>query len=116
MRTPYYSEAEIIAAGKKLTLSHGRNANPIEIQKELGGKGRFSRIRDIWDGYQSDKTAGLSAEIILPDESHTRILTAVLTMQSAMEGIVADEIARMTEQSRTKTEDSGDGGGNLLPL
>ncbi len=99
MRTPHYSEAEIIAAGKKLTLSHGRNATPIEIQKELGGKGKFSRIRDIWNGYQADKTAGLSAEIILPEESHTRIITEVLAMQSAMEGIVADEIGRMTEQS-----------------
>jgi hypothetical protein len=99
MRTPHYSEAEIIAAGKKLTSSHGRNATPIEIHKELGGKGKFSRIRDIWNGYQADKTEGLIADIILPDESHTRILTAVLAMQSAMEGIVTDEIARMTEQS-----------------
>jgi len=99
MRTPHYSEAEIIAAGEKLTLSHGRNANPIEIQKELGGKGKFSRIRDIWNGYQADKTEGLIAEITLPDQSHTRISAAVLAMQSAMEGIVADEICRMTEQS-----------------
>lgn len=99
MRTPHYSEAEIIAAGKKLTLSQGRNATPIEIQKELGGKGKFSRIRNIWNGYQADKTEGLIAQITLPDESHTRISTAVLAMQSAMEGIVADEIGRMTEQS-----------------
>ena len=84
MRTPHYSEAEIIAAGKKLTLSHGRNATPIEIQKELGGKGKFSRIRDIWNGYQADKTAGLSAEIILPEESHTRIITEVLAMQLSL--------------------------------
>jgi hypothetical protein len=99
MRTPHYSEAEIIAAGKKLTSSRGRNATPIEIQKELGGKGKFSRIRDIWNGYQADKTEGLIAEITLPDQSHTRISAAVLAMQSAMEGIVADEICRMTEQS-----------------
>lgn len=99
MRTPHYSEAEIIAAGKKLTSSHGRNATPIEIQKDLGGKGKFSRIRDIWNGYQADKTEGLIAEITLPDQSHTRISAAVLAMQSAMEGIVADEICRMTEQS-----------------
>ncbi|WP_340271423.1 hypothetical protein [Sulfitobacter pontiacus] len=99
MRTPHYSEAEIIAAGKKLTSSRGRNATPIEIQKELGGKGKFSRIRDIWNGCQADKTEGLIAEITLPDQSHTRISAAVLAMQSAMEGIVADEICRMTEQS-----------------
>lgn len=99
MRKPIHTDEDIIQTGEALIAKLGRDVTATDIHKELGGKGKYARIRDLWDAHQEAREEVQDAEIPLPDECQERISEAAASLQRSMEALVRSMILRMTEQS-----------------
>ncbi len=98
MRKPIYTDEQIIQAGEALMAKLGREVSATDIHKALDGKGKFSRIREIWEAHQATRDEADQTEIPLPDEAQAQLEATVATLEQSLEVIVKQVIARMTEQ------------------
>ena len=99
MRKPIHSDQEITEVGESLMAKYGRDITPNEIHKELDGKGKYGRIRDIWEGHMATRgDEQRQDDIPLPDTAQDQITTAVIALEQSMQGLVRDLIARITAQ------------------
>ncbi|PVA07515.1 hypothetical protein DC363_02460 [Thalassorhabdomicrobium marinisediminis] len=99
MRKPIYTDAEIIEAGENLLVRRGGEVSATDIHKELGGKGKYARVRDLWETHCITRDEEQSNDDPLPDEVQEQIDRAIAGLEQSMQNLVQAQIARMTEQS-----------------
>ncbi|TMM55122.1 hypothetical protein FDT80_06020 [Sulfitobacter sabulilitoris] len=99
MRKPIHTDQEIIQAGESLMSKFDREVSATDIHKALGGKGKYSRIRALWDAHKESREEEQEADIPLPEECQDRIAEAASSLQASMESLVRSLIVRMTEQN-----------------
>ncbi len=100
MRTPIHSDEDIIAKGTTLTAQLGREISATDLFKALGNKGKFSRVRDIWEEHMASQEEEQQLnEVPLPDSTHALIQTAIAALEQSMEAMLRGEIARLTDQN-----------------
>lgn len=100
MRTPIHSDEDIIAKGTTLKAQIGREISATDLFKALGSKGKFSRVRDIWEEHMASREEEQQlAEVPLPDRAQVLIQTAVAALEQSMEAMLRGEIARLTDQN-----------------
>ncbi|PVA05345.1 hypothetical protein DC363_15090 [Thalassorhabdomicrobium marinisediminis] len=99
MRKPIYTNAEIIEAGENLLLRRGSEVSATDIHKELGGKGKYSRVRNLWEAHCATREEEQSNDDPLPDEVQEQIDQAIVGLEKSMRDLVQAQISRMTEQS-----------------
>jgi hypothetical protein len=100
MRTPIHSDEDIIAKGTNLKAQIGREISATDLFKALGSKGKFSRVRDIWEEHMASREEEQQlAEVPLPESAQALIQTAVAALEQSMEAMLRGEIARLTDQN-----------------
>lgn len=99
MRKPIHTDEEIIREGESLMSKLDREVSATDIHKALGGKGKYSRIRDLWDAYMDSREEEQEADIPLPEECQDGIAEAASSLQNSMETLVRGLIMRMSEQN-----------------
>lgn len=100
MRTPIHSDEDIIAKGTILTAQLGREISATDLYKALGNKGKFSRVREIWEEHMASREEEQQlAEVPLPDSAQALIQVAVAALEQSVEAMLRGEIARLTDQN-----------------
>ncbi|MCK0138654.1 hypothetical protein [Aliiroseovarius sp. F47248L] len=99
MRTPIHSDEDIIAKGTSLTAQLGREISATDLFKALGSKGKFSRVRDLWEEHMASREEEQLAEFPLPDSTQALIQTAVSALEQSMVSMLRGEISRLTDQN-----------------
>ncbi len=99
MRKPIHTDEAIIRQGESLISELGREVSATDIHRALGSKGKYSRVRDLWDAYKESRDEDQEADIPLPEECQDRIAEAASSLQSSMSALMRGMIVRMTEQN-----------------
>lgn len=98
-RTPINSDEKVIETGETLEKKLGREISATDIHKAFGGKGKFARIRDIWEDHLATREDEMHEDIPLPENVQVQISKAASTFEKSMQNMARDLIARMTDQA-----------------
>lgn len=96
---PFIPTMKSSRSGKPSGQNLAGTSRATDIHKELGGKGKFSRIRDLWSAHEEARDEEQETDLPLPEECQDRISEAVVSLQRSMEALVRGVVVRMTEQS-----------------
>jgi len=117
MAKPLYSHEEIIAAGESLDKEAGGNpVEPWEVFRALGARGKFDRVRDIWENHVASRSSTPSVrEQELPAEVDAAITRALEAVGAAIRqqfiehasGLVVDHVHQMRLAQKQHAEDIG---------
>ena len=98
------SHEDIITAGERLEAQSGATVEAWEVFKDLGSRGKFDRVRDIWDGHTAARSAAPTATVgDLPADVEAALDTALSTLGVAIRrqfsdhvaGLIADHVRQM---------------------
>ena len=91
MGTPVYSEDEIVEAGEQLEHA-GRKATPHEIHKALGGRGKYSRVAEVWARHGEGRSAHAEpADAAVPVRVEQALDALLAEARAALLRLVAQE-------------------------
>ncbi len=95
----------IFAAGEELEAANPSAViEPWEVYKSLGGRGKFDRVRDIWEAHQASRSAIPTVETEeLPTDVAAALNAALATLEATIcklfvahsAGLVSDQIRQM---------------------
>lgn len=98
-RTPINTDEKIIETGEALSKKLGRETTATDIHKALGGKGKYARIREIWEDHLATRETEQHEDISLPDDVRDQIDKAASIFDESMQNMVRGLISRMTDQT-----------------
>ena len=105
MGTPVYSEDEIVEAGEQLDRA-GRKATPHEIHKALGGRGKYSRIAEVWARHREGRSAQAEpVEAAVPARVEQALDALLAEARTALLRLVAQEGAEREAAHRREMLD-----------
>ena len=105
MGTPVYSEDEIVEAGEQLERA-GRKATPHEIHKALGGRGKYSRVAEVWARHGEGRSAQAEpAEAAVPARVEQALDALLAEARAALLRLVAQEEAEREAAHRREMLD-----------
>ena len=117
MAKPLYSHEEIIAAGEGLEQSAGgASIEAWEVFKKLGARGKFDRVREIWENHVASRSATpRGQEQDLPAEVDAEITRAHEAAGTAVRqqfidyasSLIADHVRQMRLAQKQHAEDVG---------
>lgn len=80
MARSIHTAEDIIEAGEKLKSADGGTAEAWEVFKSLGSRGKFDRVREIWDGHVAAKSAApatseadLAVQLFQEDQTRSKV-------------------------------------------
>lgn len=105
MAKPLYSLEDIIAAGEQLEAgAAGASVLPWEVFQALGGRGKYDRVREIWEGHVAARsTTPVSSATDLPAEVDAAIVRSLDTLGASIRqlfmshfaGLAADHVQHL---------------------
>lgn len=103
MRKPIFSDAEITETGERLEKQTGQKVSAWHIFKELGERGKLSRIDSVWEDHCNTRTtAKLGQDIELPEDVDQSFDEALAGFKSDVGKILKGMIDRQTEQQHRR--------------
>lgn len=97
MARSIHTAENIIEAGEKLKSADGGTVEAWEVFKSLGSRGKFDRVREIWDGHVAAKSAApASGEADLPDDIECGIETAMKSFVADIRRPLAAHLLQLT--------------------
>ena len=94
MAKALFTPTQIVAKGNELALKTGREPSASDIHKAFDNKGKYSRIKEIWENREQASNQTFPArEIALPDEIRTRTDAVIEQMHQNMVLIISDAVS-----------------------
>jgi hypothetical protein len=100
MAKSIYTPDEIVAAGEALEQRNGTVVEPWEVYKALGERGKFDRIKTVWEEHLAARrvTPSARAEAQLPSHAEAELMRALDRMRTSMQGLLSEQIAQLTAE------------------
>lgn len=104
-RAPIHTDEDIIATGERMEAEQGSPVSPWEVLKALGGRGKYERVRVVWEEHLARRSdaagsTGGGEAVVLTPEATAAIAKIAEGLVAQVEGLARRQLGEAEAQER----------------